>query len=205
MTTTLPTSHSAPPATRMQRLREATRLPHAQIEGSLPLLDPGLSPARYRSVMAAFYGFYADLEPRLLLAAGLHAADIELGRRAKIPLLLLDLRALGRASDQIAGLPRCTDLPLSPTPSHALGTLYVLEGATLGGQVIARNLRAALGLGPTNGAAFFDGYGGETRLMWKGFSEHVDRAAALDVDALVASAVDTFEKLRVWLVAAVES
>jgi heme oxygenase len=114
----------------------------------------------------------------------------------------MDLQLLGRTSTQVEALPRCAELPLQLTPSHALGILYVLEGATLGGQVIGRNLSAVLKLGATNGAAFFAGYGDETRAMWKRFSEHVDRSAALDSETVIASAVDTFEKLRSWLVAA---
>lgn len=196
-----PTMHSAPIPTRMQRLREATRQAHMRIEGALPLLDPKLTLVRYRGVLEGFYGFYMGLEPCLLAAAGAHAADIELGRRGKLPLLRLDLQALGRSVAEVEALPRCVDLPRADTPSEALGVLYVLEGATLGGQVIGRSLAAALGLGAANGAAFFAGYGDETRAMWKRFSEHVDRSAALDSEAVIASAVDTFEKLRSWLVA----
>ena len=205
MTNAASSTQSAPFPTRMQRLREATRHAHMRIEGALPLLDPMLTRARYASVMAAFFGFYAGLEPRLLVAAGGHAADIELGRRGKVSLLSRDLRALGRTDAEIESLSRCLELPLAVTPSQALGVLYVLEGATLGGQVIARNLQAALGLGATNGAAFFIGYGDETRAMWRSFSQHVDRSAALDSEVAITSALDTFEKLRCWLVAAGKS
>ncbi len=205
MTIAVPTTHAAPIPTRMQRLREATRQAHARIEGALPLLDPKLSRARYGAVVAAFFGFYVELEPRLLSAAGAHAADIELGRRAKVPMLRMDLQALGRSSIEIDALPRCVDLPHTITPSQALGVLYVVEGATLGGQVIGRNLGAALGLGATNGAAFFAGYGDETRAMWKRFSEHIDSLDRLDSEALIAAAIDTFERLRSWLVAAGKS
>ena len=198
MTIALP--YPIPAQTRMQRLREATRHAHTRIEGALPLLDPKLTRARYGVVLEAFFGFYVGLEPSLLIAAGAHAADIDLGGRAKLPLLLLDLHALGRTTAELDALPRCLELPLTFSSSHALGVLYVLEGATLGGQVIARNLNAALGLGASNGAAFFTGYGLETRAMWNRFCEHVECSAALDPDALVSAAVDTFEKLRIWLV-----
>jgi heme oxygenase len=189
----------------MQRLREATREAHARIEGSLTLLDPKLTRQSYLSIIEAFFGFYVVVEPRVLHAAGAHAADIELGRRGKVSLLRIDLQTLGKTTIEIEALRRCVELPLAVTPSQALGVLYVLEGATLGGQVIGRNLGAALGLGATNGAAFFAGYGDETRAMWKRFSEHVDRSGALDSEMVIASAVDTFEKLRSWLVASSKS
>lgn len=195
---------SAAVATRMQCLREATRAAHLRIEGVLPLLDTKLSRTDYLGVIAAFYGFYSTLEPRLLLAAGVNAGELELPRRAKLPLLTLDLQALGSSPAEIAALPCCSELPFTSTPSQALGALYVLEGATLGGQVIGRNLRAALGLDRSNGAAFFAGYGDETRQMWRLFSEHVNGSTNLDTVELAKSAVDTFEKLRGWLVRAVK-
>ena len=189
----------------MQRLREATREAHARIEGSLPLLDPQLTRPRYRALVEAFYGFYAGLEPRLLTAAGPHAGDIDLGRRGKLALLRLDLHALGRSDADIDGLPRCLDLPLLVTASHAIGVLYVLEGATLGGQIIARHLQSALDLGANNGAAFFAGYGPLTGAMWKRFSAHVDSSMTLETEVVITSATETFEKLRSWLVGAGKS
>jgi heme oxygenase len=195
----------SPLSTHMQRLRAATHPAHQRIEEALPLLDPQLTRAAYRGVLEALYGFYAGFEPRLLDAAGTHATDIELGRRGKLPLLLLDLRALGRSSADIEGLPRCLELPLLLTPSHAVGALYVLEGATLGGQIIERHLRAVLALEAGEGAAFFAGYGDQTSTMWKRFSAHVDRSTSLDGEALITSAIDTFEKLRSWLTGTAKS
>jgi heme oxygenase len=52
--------------------------------------------------------------------------------------------------------------------NFAVGCLYVLEGATLGGQFISRHL-ATLGIGPANGGLFFHGYGAKTGEMWKSF------------------------------------
>ncbi len=59
-----------------------------------------------------------------------------------------------------------------------LGALYVVEGATLGGRVIARHLARSLALGPADGAAFFAGYGDRTGAMWNGL-----RAQAADYEA----------------------
>lgn len=205
MTTTLLSTYSAPCPTRMARLRQATAQAHARIEGVLPLVDPKLTQARYRVVLERLFGFYAAVAPLVILAAGAHAAEIELEQRSKIRLLRLDLLALGRPSVEVEALPRCVELPLLVTPSHAFGVLYVLEGATLGGQVIGRNLQAVLGLGKSNGAAFFAGYGDQTRAMWLRFSEYVDGSGALDTEAMIDSAVGTFETLRSWLVAVDDS
>ena len=86
----------------MQRLREATRLVHARIEASLPLLAPSLTLATYTRVIEAFHGFYAPMEPRL---AG------SFPHSAKVPLLVADLCALGKTPAEVDALPRCAELP----------------------------------------------------------------------------------------------
>jgi heme oxygenase len=80
-----------------------------------------------------------------------------------------------------------------------MGTLYVLEGATLGGQIIQRQLHCSLGLDAGSGAAFFVGYGARTRQMWMQFSAHLERAPGLDIDAATHAAVQTFETMERWL------
>lgn len=64
-------------------------------------------------------------------------------------------------------------MPVPPTPrlecAAALGALYVLEGASLGGRVIARHVADALALTPDTGLAFFCGYGDATGEMWRRF------------------------------------
>ena len=185
----------APPP--MLQLRQATRLVHKRIEASLPVLDPHLTRERYTRVVEALHGFYAAVEP--MVADALACGDDRWRQHAKLPLLATDLRALGRAPDHIDRLPRCTTMPYPRTASHALGILYVLEGATLGGQIIAKSLRARLAIEVDTGAAFFHGYGDATGSMWSRFSEHVDRSASIQTDAAISAAIETFQTLTQWL------
>ncbi len=79
--------------------------------------------------------------------------------------------------------------------------MYVLEGATLGGQFIARHVERALGLAGGRGYSFFRGYGEDTGRMWRSFREELgDRAPALEADEIVASACGTFDRFHNWLV-----
>ncbi len=192
------------PATQspMHRLREATRLAHARVEASLPLMSPSLTLATYVRVLEAFHGVYAQLEPRLSRAAAEHGVALALGDRGKVALLVADLAALGKSVAEVQALPRCADLPRVTSASQAIGVLYVLEGATLGGRIILRHVDAALGLDAAGGAAFFSGYGDATGAMWTRFSRHVDAASAIDTDVAIAAAIETFETLTVWLDAA---
>jgi heme oxygenase len=191
--------------TRMQQLRSATRSAHDRIELALPVLDPSLSRARYLRVLEAFFGFYKPLEPRCERAAGVHGVAIDLAMRAKVPLLVADLAALGRTPADLRALPRCCELPAVTTVSQTLGVLYVVEGATLGGQIIQRHLRQTLDLDASNGAAFFVGYGVRTRERWIQFASCVERAVGLDLDGAIAAAIETFETLECWLSASLAS
>lgn len=51
----------------------------------------------------------------------------------------------------------------------AVGALYVLEGSSLGGQFLSRQLRERLQLEPANGGAYFAAYGSATSKHWQAF------------------------------------
>ena len=89
---------------------------------------------------------------------------------------------------------------MPPLRTHAqlLGALYVMEGSTLGGQVIARQLDKA-GIA---GRTFFAGRAERTGPLWKQFSQLLaeDAAGTTAPDAVVASAVHTFQSLAAWLI-----
>ena len=184
----------------LQRLREETSRNHAAIESQMPLLDPQMSLSTYRHLLARFWGYYAPLEDRLRTEVEIYwpTKEYRCSDRAKVPHLEKDLRLLRESLDQIGC---CTNLPELNTPAQVLGCLYVIEGATLGGQIISKHLLANLGLGVDNGAAFFNGYGANSGSQWQSFRSFLTRnAEPLDQDdAIVASANETFSTLGEWL------
>ncbi len=125
---------------------------------------------------------------------------LALDGRRKACLLARDLRALGTSAAEVAALPRFADLPTLETPAEALGCLYVLEGATLGGQVVARLVAGRFGFDRGSGCAFFASYGERVGSMWR------ELGAALvtftdttgDDEAVVRSACATFATFERW-------
>jgi len=187
----------------LEVMRDRTRETHARLEARLLLLDPALDMARYRAVLAAFYGYHASLEPRLWSVPGLERLGLHAAERRKAPLLERDLLLLGFDTDAVAALPRCAALPPVADLGSALGALYVLEGATLGGRVITRHLSAHLRIGASTGGAFFEGYGERTGDMWRAYRAAVHRAVldpecGVDEVAAVTAAVATFDALDRW-------
>ena len=123
------------------RLREATRACHAVLEDALGLLRPSCGAAHYRALLERFHGFHRTWEPAL---AGALGNDDFLHVRRREPLLRADLQALGLLEPDIDALPACAEAAaLCRTPAAALGSLYVLEGSTLGGQHVDRHLARA--------------------------------------------------------------
>ena len=180
------------------RLRAETRVAHERLETELGLVAGAMTAARYRDVLARFHGFYAVLEPRLdsrHRASGL----IDWPDRRKLPALLTDLHALGLGDEQVAALPSCPSVPRVDGAAQGLGSLYVVEGATLGGQLLVRELSPVV---PSGALAFFASYGAEVGRRWHQWRRVADDWVGDDPargDAVVAQALDTFEALRDWL------
>jgi heme oxygenase len=185
----------------LQRLKQATLARHAALESRSVLLDPGLSRAAYRACLGRFFGYYAPLEQRLLRSQGWHRVGLAYGDRHKTPQLSQDLTALGLTAVELAQMPRCCALPDLRTAARLFGCLYVIEGATLGGQIVTRHLHACLGLTPRSGGAFFSGYAERTGSHWKAFGVHLCAFAedSGHEDEIVSAANDTFETLDRWL------
>jgi len=185
----------------LSRLRAETRAEHDAIEADLDLTGDGLACNAYRRILERFYGFYAPLEPAIWAVGGWADRGLDPDARQKVPLLEADLRTLG--DDALTALPLCNDLPLLVTPADCFGCLYVLEGSTLGGQLISRQIQCVLGFTPESGGRFFYGYGDKTGEMWQNFRSAVTGfvVSPTDQDAAVAAAKDTFQKLHRWTAA----
>jgi heme oxygenase len=182
-------------------LRNGTREHHERAESRLPLLDPALTRERYAHALAALHGFHAPLEARLT-HVDWAAVGLDWEARRKAPLLARDLLQLGRSAREVGALPRCDVLPDTASLARALGCAYVLEGATLGGQLVRRHLQRTLALTPESGCAFFAAYGDRVGPMWRDFTARL--ASAVDhggcaPDEVLAGARDTFDAISAWL------
>ena len=81
--------------------------------------------------------------------------------------------------------------------ASAFGSMYVLEGSRLGGQVIARAARELFDIGAQN-ATYFSGSGSATAREWREFLALLDAEVTSDADSHAAasnSAQQTFDAL----------
>ncbi len=164
----------------------------------LPFLDPRITSHELRGILRAFHGFYAPLESKIeAVARGFLQGEVR--RRQKTQWLVHDLVAMGDTKESIRQLPCCTDLPHLDVPGQLLGVLYVLEGATLGGQVIAEALRKRMGQDVST--RFFTPYGEQVTAMWESYLRLLAECTTGEEAEryVLVSARATFESLEGWL------
>lgn len=182
-------------------LRQRTSLLHDRVERAVDLPSRCDSREGYASLLSRLLGFYEPFETALA-RFDWRQAGLDFEERRKAGRLRADLSALGWEGAAIDGAARCRDLPRPAALAGAVGCLYVLEGATLGGQVIARQTARSLGVGPERGGRFYEGYGEATGRLWRAFGSaanaycgHDERRSEEAVDGAIA----TFAAFEAWL------
>ena len=188
----------APPADSsliLPRLRFETSLSHDAVEANAfnqALTAGTVTAAQTAEFLARMHGFVQPYEAALRRHAADFGPDWQLEQRYRAHLILEDLARLGYPAKP----PVCPTMPPLETRAQLLGAMYVLEGSTLGGQVIARQLAAA----GITGRSFFAGRAERSGPLWKQFGPLLEAAAASeDADVIVASAILTFQTLAAWL------
>jgi heme oxygenase len=170
-------------------LRRATAPLHQRLDSLsvfARLLAGQLEAAAYAELLAAYRAVLAPLEESLYRRADLVAIVADLPARRKAVLLDQDLAALGcstSADSQARPLPPLDGL------LRGMACLYVLEGATLGGQLLADRVPAGLP------CAFFRAYGPLVPARWQAFKQALNRLepSADELAAMRDTACATFE------------
>ncbi|RKP54820.1 biliverdin-producing heme oxygenase [Pararobbsia silviterrae] len=208
--------------TLMPLLKSRTADAHRRLEAALDLMRDDLTLEDYGALISAFHGFIAAWEhrARARIPAPLVAA---FDARCKTAALRDDLQALGRPVTDADPLTLARTYPGAPVAGESaggeaapapfadnrstrdstaawLGSWYVIEGATLGGQFLAPHFSARFGLTPDHGVRYFSGYGPRTGSMWNAFRallvEFVDPAAYAHA---AEGALQTFVRLHAWM------
>ena len=179
----------------LQRLKESTRQQHEDVEMAVDVMNQMFNLDDYKKLVAKFWAFYTAFEP-LLPYADLKAAGFDYDTRRKLKWLEADAKILElEGPESFDGAPDVSTLP------KAFGSLYVVEGSTLGGAVISRHLNEHLGLTAENGGAFYASYGHQIGPMWKQFGEAITTYAdgGANDDEIVESAKQTFDSINLCI------
>jgi len=177
----------------MTLLKDGTEDLHREIEAVVPLMRPSLTLEQYQGYLRKLYGYYKPLEAELMKV---ESGGFAIEPRLKSHLLEKDISQLGKSFDDIG---HCSSIPRPATLSEAIGVMYVLEGSTLGAQILVRGLQKNENVKecPTN---FLNPYEESTGKMWAEFRAQAEQVVPnQDHNVAVAFAQETFRSLAGWL------
>ncbi len=153
--------------TFLDNLRNKTKESHLFLE-SLPvsksILNPEIDTKSYSLYLNLMLDVTLALEKEVFPLIENEVDEIELRKKSSV--IENDLKQINepRVSRNFS-----FDLNQNTSVAFAMGIMYVLEGSTLGGRFILKNVSEKLNLDETNGASYFSGYGNKTGSFWKNF------------------------------------
>ncbi len=179
----------------IQNLRASTAECHKQLELnglSQALLSNNVSETIYCSYLIQLYSFVKGFEQYAYPELGLYFLNIH--HRKKAHFIEEDLKAHDITIDKLTLLEDSFFRDTYPDVYLAAGALYVLEGSTLGGQIIVKHLQKAMPPSFVN-AAYFLGYKQRTGSMWKDFLQQLTALpqSTLQEQQIIKGAITTFK------------
>ena len=174
-------------------IKEQTKKDHQSVEkvliGELKDLS---SVTEYAALLKRLFVFFKPIEERVhqLIETSMLP---DIGERQHSSRLMQDIHAT-RTNFNVSS----EKLHLSiDSISYALGVLYVMEGSTLGGQIIVKMLDDRLSVSKIGANAYFNSYGTHTHQKWSDFKEAILKFEdAIEEDVMIAGAKDTFNALQ---------
>lgn len=179
-------------------LRAATHRCHTPLENNLGLLRVPISKELVATALVGFSRFH-----RVWEAALARYPELDQTMRAKSRLCHVahDLVALGKENRSHAEAHWAGVDSLFMSVEHAMGSVYVMQGSTLGGEIIARALRP-LDWFPADGLHYFSPPGRDVRADWIELQRWADASwAPATWPAIAAGAAMTYACLEECLIA----
>jgi heme oxygenase len=150
----------------LDKLKNQTATAHKKLE-SLPvsasIISPQMKIADYCHYLSLMYDVHYSAQEIVFPLLKDHITD--LAEREKTQLINKDLSFLHSTKNNTVSVfsNKAINVPF------ALGILYVIEGSSLGGRFILKNIETIPGLDQQHGVSYFTGYGNKTGSYWKTF------------------------------------
>ncbi len=168
--------------TPMETLKAATGSWHDALEAhahSHQIMDLSLPREGFERLICFQYSLHQAVEPLIRPLLDENFPELAYGEtRQKMEALQADIMQLDPAQR-----PPEVSAHFIQSPAHALGSAYVLEGSTLGGQVILRHLKKMPDIARDEPFRYYGLYGDQVGPRWKTFQKVTN------------TALDTSEKL----------
>lgn len=152
----------------LEELKSKTRSLHKLVEQtaiSRAIISPELTHDQYKRYLQKMLQMHTAVEKTVFPVVLPYVTDI--ADRYKSGKIISDLKRLTPAVDIDPG--NFIDRHFIPTVNFCFGMMYVIEGSTLGGIYIAKNVVASLGKEQEVPTSFLNVYRQETGRKWKDF------------------------------------
>lgn len=179
----------------IKNLRAATAASHKQLELnnlSLALLSDNVTVDIYCNYLIKLYPFVNGFEEIIYPLLPHHF--LNLSQRKKAHFIDEDLKIYDFSGKNSTVFEESFFKETYPDIYSAAGGLYVLEGSTLGGQIIVKHLQKKLAAGFIT-SAYFSAYQHKTGSMWKEFLQQLTALPKSDFEEqqIIAGATKTFQ------------
>jgi len=181
-------------------LRTQTTEKHQQLESLMfvnDIMNNTLSIDHYKKLLTINYIIHQKLENKLANMLDSEIAEqLQMKNRLKLESLEQDLSYWEIDALSLPALDFELFIP-GNSNAEVLGALYVLEGATLGGNVIKKHILANHNFtGKEGGLNYYGVYGDELGAKWKTFVSVLnDTVQEADYEKTINSANETFDNL----------
>ena len=177
-----------------EALKAATKDNHDELENLMfvdEIMNKSLSIDNYRKILSTNYVVHKVIEPKIEAALTDEVKDaLKLQNRFKLDALQADAVESDLDISELDNLAASLD-DIKITNESALGTLYVLEGATLGGNVILKKLRNTPGFEDFS-LSYYAVYKDQLMNNWMSFVQTLNSSGA-DSETVVEGAKSTFD------------
>ena len=155
----------------------------------------------YRRLLSRLLGFHRPFEGQIRAGAERYDMDLDFESRARSQSLIADLMLLGLSRRAVDDLPEWSPSLNLTSKEAVLGSLYVLEGSTLGGVQIARALKGRFVVGTVEARQFFLGRGERHGALWADFVGRLEALAECQqaCEEAVTAALATFGEFERWM------
>ena len=182
-----------------EQIKKETKRCHDRIEAT-PLAQVlacgSVGNAAYAAYLLGLAGIHTDIEEAASGFGEWSDYGITIAEHFRLPLLMDDLEALGSRPRQEEGadsVGRAWDFPT------AVGAMYVLEGSTMGGQILAKRLMHVRGPSGAEATAYFQGHREMAMPRWQKFAMFLDAYGQQHPDAagrVIEGAKQTYARIE---------
>lgn len=184
-------------------LKQATHQSHRDIEKN-PVLKRLFSKnfrlTDYLLILEKMYGYYVPIEKSLENYIHSHQTH-GFNYSNKSGLLAQDLMACGLNGNDIDGLALANNTLEIDSLEAFVGCIYVLEGSTMGGQVISKHLIRLFGPDVQKRLAFYQCYGGKVMQQWqqtRNWIEEIGNNNEINANLAADCAITMFDSMNDW-------